>query len=135
MQELQYFYHIYVQCRGQIKIKQLFSCQRFSAFLFSSNARLLIISATYPLDPPAISVRSSVLSADETTGLAVFLQSAAQALIGQPMVQELMQKGLEWCVDNGISGDKDKSEQSDRKKGILKILYFNQLTSFLCYTL
>ena len=85
---------------------------------------MLIISATYPLDPPAISVRSSVLSADETTGLAVFLQSAAQALIGQPMVQELMQKGLEWCVDNGISGDKEKSEQNDRKKGILKILYF-----------
>ena len=57
--------------------------------------------------------------------LAEFLQTASKTFVGQPMIQELMQKGLDWCKDNEISGDTNTIEQKDKKKGtVISLRYF-----------
>ena len=71
------------------------------------------------MEAPQVSVRSSVLSTEEVADLVQFLQTASQALVGQPMILEVMKKGLEWLKNNNINADFDQLlEEKGKKKGI-----------------
>ena len=66
-----------------------------------------------------MSVRSSVLSPEDTRAFTEFLQSVTEGFVGQAMIEDVMKEGMDWLNDNNINVEPDKGEgQKDKKKGI-----------------
>ena len=65
-----------------------------------------------------MSVRSSVLSPEDTRAFTEFLQSVAEGFVGQAMIKDVMKEGMDWLRDNNINVVPGKDNgQKEKKKG------------------
>ena len=71
-----------------------------------------------------MSVRSSVLSPEDTRAYTEFLQSVAEGFVGQAMIKDVMKEGMEWLRDNNINVVQGKDNgQKEKKKGSVYLMF------------
>ena len=79
---------------------------------------IVIFTASYPVEPPLVSVRSSVLSPEDAAAFTAFLQSVTEGFVGQAMIVDVMKEGMDWLKDNNINVEPGKEGgQKEKKKG------------------